>query len=102
MAVRMLELLERVEDDAEARMLAITGAGASFCMGFEPGVDSRLAEALAVLSKPVLAIINGDTFDEGLELVLATDLRVAVSTTRFAISPMKPGTLVHFAANTRS
>jgi len=97
----MLELLERVEDDAEARMLAITGAGTAFCTGFEPGVDSRLVESLAVLSKPVLAIINGDTFDEGMELALATDIRVAVSTARFAITQMKRGTMPHFGATQR-
>jgi enoyl-CoA hydratase len=101
MAVQMLELIERVEDDGEARMLAITGAGASFCVGFEPGVDSRLVESLAVLSKPALAIINGDTCDEGLELALAADIRVAVSTARFAITQMKRGTMPHFGATQR-
>ena len=77
MAVQLLELIEQVEDDEEARMFAITAAGASFCTGFEPGVDSRLVESLAVLSKPTVAIINGDAFDEGLELAMAADIRVA-------------------------
>jgi enoyl-CoA hydratase/carnithine racemase len=66
MAVQLLELVEQVEDDDEARILAITAAGASFCTGFEPGVDARLVESLAVLSKPTVAIINGDALDEGL------------------------------------
>ncbi len=79
MAVRMLELIEHVEDDDAARMLAITGAGSEFCTGFDDGVDPRLVESLAVLSKPTVAIINGDAFDEGLELAMAADIRVALS-----------------------
>ena len=59
MAVRMLELIEHVEDDDDARVLAITGAGSMFCTGFDDGVDPRLVESLAVLSKPTVAIING-------------------------------------------
>lgn len=97
----MLELIERVEDDDEARMLAITGAGAAFCVGIEPGVDSRIVESLAVLSKPVLAIINGDALDEGLELALAADIRVAVATARFATTQMKRGAMPHFGATQR-
>jgi enoyl-CoA hydratase len=101
MAVQLLELIEQVEDDDEARMLAITAAGASFCAAFEPGVDSRLVESLAVLSKPTVAIINGDAFDEGLELAMAADIRVAISTARFAITHIKRGTMPHFGATQR-
>ena len=60
-------------------MLAITGAGSAFCIGFDNAVDPRLVESLAVLSKPTVAIINGDAFDEGLELAMAADIRVAIS-----------------------
>jgi enoyl-CoA hydratase len=101
MAVRMLELIEQVEDDDGARMLAITGAGAAFCVGFDAGVDPRLVESLAVLSKPTVAIINGDAFDEGLELAMAADIRVAISAARFAITHMKRGTMPHFGATQR-
>ncbi|HSU90661.1 MAG TPA: enoyl-CoA hydratase/isomerase family protein, partial [Sporolactobacillaceae bacterium] len=96
MAVQLLELIEQVEDDGEARMLAITAAGASFCTGFEAGVDARLVESLGVLSKPTVAIINGDALDEGLELALAPDIRVAISSARFAITHIKRGTMPHF------
>src|SRR5208337_3281647 len=85
MAVRLVELFEHVEDDNAARMLALTGAGSSFCIGFDDTVDPRLVESLAVLSKPTVAIINGDAFDEGLELAMAADIRVAISSARFAI-----------------
>ncbi|HYL60818.1 MAG TPA: enoyl-CoA hydratase/isomerase family protein [Candidatus Acidoferrales bacterium] len=101
MAVRMLELIEQVEDDDAARMLAITGAGAAFCTGFDAGVDPRLVESLAVLSKPTVAIINGDAFDEGLELAMAADIRVALESARFAITQLKREAMPHFGATQR-
>jgi len=101
MAVRLLELFEHVEDDETARMLAITGAGAAFCIGFDDAVDPRLVESLAVLSKPTVAIINGDAFDEGLELAMAADIRVAISSARFAITQIKRGAIPHFGATQR-
>src|SRR5260370_20523212 len=101
MAVRLLELFEQVEDDDAARMLAITGAGAAFCIGFDNAVDPRLVESLAVLSKPTAAIIHGDAFDEGLELAMASDIRVAISSAHFAITQVKRGTMPHFGATQR-
>ena len=97
----MLELIEHVEDDDAARMLAITGAGSVFCTGFDDGVDPRLVESLAVLSKPTVAIVNGDAFDEGLELAMAADIRAAISSARFAITQMKRGAMPHFGATQR-
>ncbi len=101
MASQLIELAERVEDDDEILMLAITGAGAVFCIGFEPGVDSRLVESLAALAKPTLAIINGDAFDEGLELALALDLRIAAARARFAMTQPQRGRLPRFGGTQR-
>jgi len=101
MAVRLLELFEHVEDDDAARMLAITGAASAFCDGFDDAVDPRLVESLAVLSKTTVAIINGDAFDEGLELAMAADIRVAISSAHFAITQIKRGAMPHFGATQR-
>ncbi|MDO8433028.1 MAG: enoyl-CoA hydratase-related protein [Candidatus Binatus sp.] len=101
MASRLLDLIEQVEDDDSSRMLAITGAGANFCVGFDDGVDPRIVESLAVLSKPTVAIINGDAFDEGLELAMAADIRIAISSARFAIAQMQHGVMPHFGATQR-
>jgi enoyl-CoA hydratase/carnithine racemase len=54
-----------------------------------------------VLSKPTVAMINGDAFDEGLELAMAADIRVAISSARFAITQIKRGTMPHFGATQR-
>jgi enoyl-CoA hydratase len=101
MANTLLDLIEQVEDDGSAQMLAITSAGANFCVSFDEGVDPRIVESLAVLSKPTVAIINGDAFDEGLELAMAADIRIAVSSARFAITQMKHGVMPHFGATQR-
>jgi enoyl-CoA hydratase len=101
MGVRLLELFEHVEDDDPTRMLALTGGGSAFGIGFDPAVDPRLVESLAVISKPTVAIVNGDAIDEGLELAMAADIRVAISSARFAITHLRRGTLPHFGATQR-
>src|ERR1017187_3967424 len=101
MAVRMLELIEHVEDDDDARLIAITGAGSVFCTGFDNGVDPRLVESLAVLSKPTVAIINGDAFDEGLELAMAADIRVAIADAHFALTQPSRGAMPSFGGTQR-
>ncbi len=101
MALALIELAEAVEDDDAVRALAITGAGDSFCTGFDPDVDSRTVEVLNAISKPTIAIVNGDTFDEGLELALALDLRVAISGSRFALTQLRGGVLPQFGGTQR-
>jgi enoyl-CoA hydratase/carnithine racemase len=96
-----MDLFEQVEDDDSILMLAITGTGASFCVGFGADVDPRIVESLAAISKPTVAIINGDALDEGLELALAADIRVAVRRARFALTQLARGELPHFGGTQR-
>jgi enoyl-CoA hydratase/carnithine racemase len=101
MADRLIELAEQVEDDDSIRLLALTGLGDNFCTGFEDDVDDRLVESLAVITKPTIAIINGDAFDEGLELALALDIRVAPARARFALTQLTRGVMPHFGGSQR-
>jgi len=101
MATALMELAEAVEDDDAIRSLAITGAGSSFSAGFDPDVDSRVVEALSAVSKPTIAILNGDAFDEGLELALALDLRITLSGARFALTQLQRGVLPQFGGTQR-
>ena len=106
MARSLLELAEQVEDDDSALMLAITGsvglgAVASFCAGFDNDVDPRLVESLAILSKPTLAILNGDALDEGLELAIALDIRVAGARARMGLTQLARGAMPRFGGTQR-
>jgi enoyl-CoA hydratase/carnithine racemase len=101
MAVAMLELFEQVEDDDAVRMLAITGSGANFCRGFDRECDPRLVESLAIVSKPTVAFINGFAIDEGLELAMAADIRVALADARLALTQLNRGELPRFGGTQR-
>jgi enoyl-CoA hydratase len=49
----------------------------------EPGAIDPLARTAPILSKPLLAVVHGDTWNMGHELYLAADIRVAAADTRF-------------------
>ena len=101
MARSLVELAEQAEDDDSALMLAITGAGAGFCAGFDADVDPRVVESLAILSKPTLAIVNGDALDEGLELAMALDIRVAGARARMGLTQLPRGAMPRFGGTQR-
>jgi enoyl-CoA hydratase len=50
----------------------------------EPGTIDPLAKAGATLSKPLVVVVHGDTWNMGHELHLAADIRIAAADTRFA------------------
>lgn len=49
----------------------------------ERGAIDPLARATPILSKPLVVVVHGDTWNMGHELYLAADIRVAASDTRF-------------------
>ena len=104
MALRLVELAEEVEDDPDALMLAIRGAGGNFCAGFDHEVGRiapRVVESIAVLAKPTLAVLDGVVADEGMELALATDLRAAARSARLAFGQLADGRMPHFGGTQR-
>jgi enoyl-CoA hydratase/carnithine racemase len=101
MARELMDLAETVEDDDAILALAITGAGNVFCAGFDEDVDALLVETIALLSKPTVAILNGDATDEGLELAMALDLRAAAGSTRLALTQLLRGKLPRFGGTQR-
>ena len=90
MAAELREVCARLSDDDGLRVVVLTGAGAVFSVGREVGADPgelRAAADLAAVPAPVVAALNGDALDQGLELALAADLRVAAAGASFGFAP---------------
>lgn len=100
--------LAEAERDPEMRVVIVTGAGSqSFCAGADLKAISR-GEAIVpedpvqqawgfagivshVVSKPLIAAVNGTALGGGTELALACDLVVAVETASFGLPEVKRG-----------
>src|SRR5262249_24997553 len=116
MAAELVALCETVADDDEVELVVLTGTGDVFCRGLEYSAgqkdadaaqsiraqfgELRCVEALAALTKPTLAALNGDALSIGLELALACDLRLAKEDARFGLPQVADG-LMPFCGGTQ-
>jgi enoyl-CoA hydratase/carnithine racemase len=122
LAPAMLSDLERIlseiDRDQDCRVVIITGAGER---AFSVGADinawaaitpldmwriwvrdgHRILQRLATLRQPTIAAINGFAFGGGLEVALATDIRIASDTATFAMPEVTIGTLPGWAGLSR-
>ncbi len=88
-------------DASDCRAVVITGAGdKAFCAGADLGGDLGASEDTAAMinrallktvpfTKPVIAAVNGDCAGGGVELLLATDIRVAAQHARFGLPEVR-------------
>jgi len=75
----------------------LSALGNKFCLGTEIKPDGskvnlqhfRIADTIAAMSKPVIAGINGDAIDQGLELTLACDIRIASENAMLGLTQIK-------------
>ena len=78
-----------VSEDERCRVVVFEASGPRFWAGLPPGGEEwdgpDFVSALASVTRPVVALLRGRIEDEGLELALAADLRVAGPGARFAL-----------------
>jgi enoyl-CoA hydratase len=86
-----------IDMDDSVVAVVLAASGPSFCIGLENGGDWEhrfdWVDAIARLTRPVVAVIQGNAIAEGLELALACDLRVASTRARFAMPQLRRGHL---------
>jgi enoyl-CoA hydratase/carnithine racemase len=111
-------VLATLADDAEVRVLVVTGAGPSFCAGADiadllsgPDPADPMAEvrrdnlaaqaALRNFPKPTVAMIRGHCIGGGVEIAACCDLRFTDPTGIFGVTPAKVG-IVYTPSSTKA
>lgn len=104
MAKKLHTVAAQINEDPEVRVVVLTGEGER---SFSTGSDINLIHqygnpwelrnrqdycaALRSIRKPIVAKIRGYALGGGFEMVLASDIRVATPTAKFAASEVKHG-----------
>jgi enoyl-CoA hydratase len=118
MLARLDTHLSALDCDPDVRVVIVTGAGErAFCIGADVNAwaalepldmwrvwvreGHRVLDRLATLRQPTIAAVNGMAFGGGLELALATDIRLAADSALFAAPEVRIGTLPGWAGTRR-
>lgn len=107
MQADVADAFRTADDDEEIRSIILTGAGEdSFCAGadldqmigeatgdnpdVEPGPND-LAFRHELIGTPIIAAVNGDCVGGGMEVLQATDIRIATESAQFGLPEAKQG-----------
>jgi enoyl-CoA hydratase/carnithine racemase len=113
MIVNLVEAAKRINKDKSIRCVILQGAGASFCAGLDfsyvaknpsmiakfflklpwrkDNMFQRVAHVWRDLSVPVIAVVHGNCFGAGMQIILACDYRIATPDANLSILEMKWG-----------
>lgn len=113
----MMDILNVIEADNDLRVTVITGAGDSFCAGYDiselAGVKDgfefypqarnihKLFLEMEEKGKPIIAAIKGLAMGGGLEMSMACDIRIAAENAIFAVPEIHMGMLPAAGGMTR-
>ncbi len=92
------EACEAIAGDRGVRAVIVRSTLPDFCVGGRPPdpadpdfADARVAAPLGQLEQPVIAALTGTVEDQGMELALAADIRIASPGARFAMRQVVNG-----------
>ena len=111
------KLLNQLEEDADVRVVILTGAGEkAFIAGGDIShlgtldadgarefalLAQRVIDRIEAFPKPVIAAINGYALGGGCELAMGCDIRIASDSARFGQPEVKLGIIPGFAGTQR-
>ncbi len=88
MSAELADVCQVVSQDKTISVFVIRGSEAAFSTG-----SASVIDAIAKLECVTIAAIDGDVFDEGLELALSCDIRIASERARFALRHLSNGSM---------
>ena len=112
LAEEIRQVCREIREDSDVNLVLFTGKGHCFSAGRQPVPSDevtgevktgppayhqdwiaglRVADSVAKLPMPVVMALNGDALDQGLELALAGDIRVADENARFGLTDLASG-----------
>lgn len=120
MIVDLVQVAKRINKDKTIRCVILQGAGASFCAGLDfnyvaknpsmiarffvklpwrkDNMFQRVAHVWRDLSVPVIAVVHGNCFGAGMQIMLACDYRIATPDANLSILEMKWGLIPDMSA----
>lgn len=113
MIVELVSTAKRINKDRSIRCVILQGSGASFCSGLDfsyvaknpsmiaqffvklpwskDNMFQRVAHIWRDLSVPVIAVVHGNCFGAGMQIILGCDYRIATPDANLSILEMKWG-----------